>query len=64
MVTIIPELPIHARPREALLDRAFGIKRRRKTSERLREGRTPARASPSRWSIALTGLLARSDYGK
>ena len=42
MVTIIPELPIHAPQREALLDRAFGIKRRRKTSERLREGRTPA----------------------
>ncbi len=28
--------------REALLDRAFGLERRRKTSERLREGRLPA----------------------
>jgi predicted N-acetyltransferase YhbS len=29
--------------REALLDRAFGLERRRKTSERLREGRLAAR---------------------
>jgi predicted N-acetyltransferase YhbS len=31
-----------AAPREALLDKAFGVKRFRKTSERLREGRLPA----------------------
>jgi len=42
MVTIIPEESIHVPQREALLDRAFGPKRRRKTSERLREGRMPA----------------------
>jgi predicted N-acetyltransferase YhbS len=42
MVTIIPEQPTHVAQREALLDRAFGPKRRRKTSERLREGRLPA----------------------
>jgi predicted N-acetyltransferase YhbS len=42
MVTIIPEKAIHVPQREALLDRAFGPKRRRKTSERLREGRIPA----------------------
>jgi len=42
MVTIIPEQAIHVPQREALLDRAFGPKRRRKTSERLREGRLPA----------------------
>jgi predicted N-acetyltransferase YhbS len=42
MVTIIPEKEIHVPQREALLDRAFGPKRRRKTSERLREGRIPA----------------------
>ena len=42
MVTIIPEQTIHVPQREALLDRAFGPKRRRKTSERLREGRIPA----------------------
>jgi predicted N-acetyltransferase YhbS len=42
MVTIIPEETIHVPQREALLDRAFGPKRRRKTSERLREGRMPA----------------------
>jgi predicted N-acetyltransferase YhbS len=42
MVTIIAEKSIHVPQREALLDRAFGPKRRRKTSERLREGRMPA----------------------
>ncbi|MBL8906171.1 MAG: N-acetyltransferase [Rhizobiales bacterium] len=42
MVTIIPEQIIHVPQREALLDRAFGPKRRRKTSERLREGRLHA----------------------
>ncbi len=42
MVTIIPENEIHVPQREALLDRAFGPKRRRKTSERLREGRVPS----------------------
>jgi len=42
MVTIRHELAGDAAPREALLDRAFGKTRRRKTSERLREGRLPA----------------------
>lgn len=39
---ITPELPADAPAREALLDRAFGPRRRAKTSERLREGRLPA----------------------
>lgn len=43
MVTITPELAADFPAREALLDRAFGkAARRRKTSERLRDGRLPA----------------------
>jgi predicted N-acetyltransferase YhbS len=43
MVTITPEIAADLSAREALLDRAFGKRqRRRKTSERLREGRLPA----------------------
>jgi predicted N-acetyltransferase YhbS len=43
MVTITPEIAADYPAREALLDRAFGKReRRRKTSERLREGRMPA----------------------
>ena len=42
MVTIRPETTADLAPRERLLDRAFGKARRRKTSERLREGRIPA----------------------
>lgn len=43
MVTITPETAADLPAREALLDRAFGkAQRRRKTSERLREGRLPA----------------------
>ncbi len=43
MVTITPELATDLPAREALLDRAFGKReRRRKTSERLREGRVPS----------------------
>jgi predicted N-acetyltransferase YhbS len=42
MVTIQHELPCDVLQREALLDRAFGVRRRRKTSNRLREGRLPA----------------------
>jgi predicted N-acetyltransferase YhbS len=43
MVTITPEVAADLPAREALLDRAFGKReRRRKTSERLREGRLPA----------------------
>lgn len=42
MVTITPEVAADIPAREALLDRAFGkAERRRKTSERLREGRLP-----------------------
>ena len=42
MVTIRRELPIDVLQREALLDRNFGMKRQRKTSQRLRDGRIPA----------------------
>jgi predicted N-acetyltransferase YhbS len=43
MVTITPETAADLPVREALLDRAFGrTERRRKTSERLRDGRLPA----------------------
>lgn len=43
MVTITPEVAADLPAREALLDRAFGkAERRRKTSERLRDGRLPA----------------------
>jgi predicted N-acetyltransferase YhbS len=43
MVTITPEIASDFPAREALLDRAFGRReRRRKTSERLRDGRLPA----------------------
>jgi len=43
MVTITPEVAADLPAREALLDRAFGKReRRRKTSERLRDGRLPA----------------------
>jgi len=43
MVTITPEATADLPAREALLDRAFGKRqRRRKTSERLRDGRLPA----------------------
>jgi predicted N-acetyltransferase YhbS len=43
MVTITPEVAADFPAREALLDRAFGkAARRRKTSERLRNGRLPA----------------------
>jgi predicted N-acetyltransferase YhbS len=42
MVTIRHELPGDAGPRESLLDRGFGKKRWRKTSQRLRDARLPA----------------------
>jgi predicted N-acetyltransferase YhbS len=42
MVTIRNELAVDIPAREALLDRAFGEGRFRKTAERLREGRLPA----------------------
>lgn len=42
MVTIRHELSSDVAAREALLDRAFGRRRRAKTSERLREGRVPS----------------------
>ena len=42
MITIRPEMPSDIPAREALLDRAFGKRRRAKTSERLREGRVPS----------------------
>jgi len=42
MVTIRHELPSDALQREALLDLNFGMKRQRKTSQRLRDGRLPA----------------------
>lgn len=43
MFTIRPEIATDAPARERLLDRAFGKARRRKTSERLRDGRLPAK---------------------
>ncbi len=42
MVTIRAELPVDVAAREALLNNAFGPKRLRKTSEKLRSGRLPA----------------------
>ena len=42
MVTIRPEISSDYAAREALLNRSFGVKRFRKTSERLRNGRLPA----------------------
>ena len=42
MVTIRAEIPADVTAREALLDRAFGRARQRKTSQRLRDGRLPA----------------------
>ncbi|WP_421692828.1 GNAT family N-acetyltransferase [Aestuariivirga sp.] len=42
MVMIRHEIAADVPAREHLLDRAFGTSRRRKTSERLREGRLPA----------------------
>jgi predicted N-acetyltransferase YhbS len=42
MVTIRNERPTDVVAREALLDRAYGLARFTKTSERLREGRRPA----------------------
>jgi predicted N-acetyltransferase YhbS len=42
MVTIRNERPTDVVAREALLDRAYGLTRFTKTSERLREGRRPA----------------------
>jgi predicted N-acetyltransferase YhbS len=42
MVTIRAEIPADVSAREALLDRAFGRARQRKTSQRIRDGRLPA----------------------
>lgn len=42
MVTIRNEIAADVPARELILDRAFGKNRRRKTSERLRQGRLPA----------------------
>ena len=42
MITLRQERPADVEAREALLDQAFGGKRSRKTSERLRSGRLPA----------------------
>jgi predicted N-acetyltransferase YhbS len=42
MVWIAHEAPAEAGAREALLDRAMGVHRKRKPSERLRAGRLPA----------------------
>ena len=43
MVTIRNEIAADVPARELILDRAFGKNRRRKTSERLREGRLARR---------------------
>ena len=42
MITIRPETSTDIAPRERLLDRTFGRKRKAKTSERMREGRLPS----------------------
>jgi predicted N-acetyltransferase YhbS len=42
MITIRDELPTDLAARELLLTRSLGVKRFRKTSERIREGRLPA----------------------
>jgi predicted N-acetyltransferase YhbS len=42
-ILIREEVPRDAFAREVLLDKAFGLNRARKSSERLREGRLPAR---------------------
>lgn len=42
MIRIAPAAPAEAGARESLLDLGFGRKRRKKTSERLRESRLPA----------------------
>lgn len=42
MTTIRHERAADVKAREALLEQAFGARRRRKTSQRLREGRLPA----------------------
>ncbi|WP_343315644.1 N-acetyltransferase [Brucella sp. BE17] len=41
--TVVAERPDHVEAREALLDRAMGEGRRRKSSEKLRRGRVPAK---------------------
>ncbi len=47
MIEIRAEFPHDVPARERLLDVCFPGNRRAKTSERLREGRLPARGSPS-----------------
>ncbi|MGB6351331.1 MAG: GNAT family N-acetyltransferase, partial [Pseudolabrys sp.] len=42
MISIRKERPPDVAAREALLDQAFGKNRRRKSSQRLRDGRLPA----------------------
>jgi predicted N-acetyltransferase YhbS len=42
-IRFTPESPGDVAAREALLDEAFGLARRARTSERLREGRQPAK---------------------
>lgn len=56
MVTIRHELVSDIPAREALLNRAFGKTRRRKTSERLREGRLPSEG------LAFTAVDARGRF--
>lgn len=56
MVTIRHETASDVAAREALLDKAFGKARLRKTSERLREGRLPAEG------LAFTALDAKGRF--
>lgn len=53
--TVAPESPSDAAAREALLDRAMGPGRRRKSSEKLRRGRRPA---------AGLAFVARDEAGR
>ena len=56
MTMIRTETAADVAARERLLDRAFGKARRRKTSERIREGRLPSEG------LAFTAVDAISPY--
>ncbi len=59
MIEILPEAPGDAPAIETLLDNSFGVERRMKTAERLREGRMPADglALVARDGVRLVGTI-------
>ena len=63
MIEIVTEAPGDAPAIEALLDDSFGVERRRKTAERLREGRLPAEglALVAREGVRLLGTIRLWD---